>query len=98
MVNGEWWLSAAQLEWRVVCRARRKTIYHSPFTLIELPFAYVREVARDPGGGGRHLGADEVRASAASLSAFEVSVARRGAALAGLQGVCVHREAHRAAS
>src|SRR4051812_40728333 len=71
-------------------------ITHHSSLLLELPFANVREVAGDRRGGG-HLGADKVRAPAAPLSSFKVAVARRGAALAGPQGVRVHREAHRAA-
>src|SRR6059058_1648366 len=61
-----------------------------------LPRAHVREVSRHGGGGG-HGGADEVRAPALALSALEVAVARRGAALARTQDVGVHPQAHRAA-
>src|SRR6266536_464526 len=49
------------------------------------------------GGRGGHLGADEVRAPAAALAALEVAVRGRGAALAGLEDVGVHAQAHRAA-
>src|SRR5581483_7199680 len=45
---------------------------------------------------GRHLGADEMRAPAGALAAFEVAVRGRRAALARLEPVGVHREAHRA--
>src|SRR6185312_7378375 len=44
-----------------------------------------------------HGGADEVGAPARALPAFEIAVAGRGAALARLQAVGVHRQAHRAA-
>src|SRR5207237_10065261 len=67
--------------------------HHSSFVS---PIAHVREVACDRGGGG-HRGADEVRAPALALSALEVSVARRGAALAGRERVRVHPQTHRAA-
>ncbi len=52
-----------------------------------------------PGNGGRgsHLGADEMRASTASLAAFEVTVAGRGAAFAGRKNVRIHAQAHGAA-
>ena len=49
------------------------------------------------GGGGGHLRADEVGASAAALAAFEVAVAGGGAALAGREDVGVHAQAHGAA-
>ena len=42
-------------------------------------------------------GRDEVRAPAAALAALEVAVRGRGAALAGLEDVGVHPQAHRAA-
>src|SRR5215469_14590320 len=61
-----------------------------------LPGADVGEVAGDGGGGG-HLRADEVGASTAALASLEVAVGGRGAALAGLQDVGVHGEAHGAA-
>src|SRR5271170_1822787 len=60
------------------------------------PLADVGEVAGD-GCGCSHLRADEVRASSASLAAFEIAVAGGGAALAGLENVGVHAEAHGAA-
>ena len=52
-------------------------------------------MAGDCGGGG-HGGADQVGATAGALSAFEVAVARGGAALAGREDVGVHAQAHRA--
>src|SRR4051794_37791702 len=61
-----------------------------------VPVADVDEAAGDRGGGG-HLGADEVRAAARALAALEVAVRGRRAALAGLQLVRVHGQAHRAA-
>src|ERR1700729_664140 len=60
------------------------------------PLANVDEVPLDGRGGG-HLRRDEVRPAAASLTALEVSVGRGGAALARLQDVGVHAQAHRAA-
>src|SRR5262249_9387475 len=60
------------------------------------PVADVDEVALDGGRGG-HLRADEVGAPAAPLAALEVAVRGRGAALAGLEDVGVHAQAHRAA-
>src|SRR5437867_3228033 len=47
-------------------------------------------------GRRRHRGAHQMRATAGTLAAFEVAVARRCAALARLQPVGVHRQAHRA--
>ena len=44
-----------------------------------------------------HRGADQVGAAAVALPALEVAVAGGRAALAGLQPVGVHRQAHRAA-
>src|SRR5215208_4112043 len=64
--------------------------------LVLVPVADVDEAARDRRGGG-HLGADEVRAAARALAALEVAVRGRRAALAGLQLVRVHGQAHRAA-
>src|SRR5687767_15490983 len=60
------------------------------------PVADVREVTLDC-GRGCHRRAHQVRAPAASLPAFEVAIARRGAALAFAEDVVVHAEAHRAA-
>src|SRR3954471_23308077 len=45
----------------------------------------------------RHLGGNELRAPAAPLAPLEVAVGGRGAALAGLEDVRVHPQAHRAA-
>src|SRR3954463_16500510 len=61
-----------------------------------LPFPDVDEAPLD-GGRGRHLGGDEVRAPAAALAALEVAIGRGRAALAGLEDVRVHAQAHRAA-
>src|SRR5215472_11004159 len=60
------------------------------------PLAHVDEMPCDRGGSG-HLGAHEVRAPSGALPAFEVAVRRRRRALAGLETVGVHRQAHRAA-
>ena len=49
------------------------------------------------GGGRRHLRADQVGAPALALAPLEVAVGGRGAALARLQDVRVHAQAHRAA-
>src|SRR4051812_22382403 len=52
--------------------------------------------APDRGGrGDAHR--DQVGAAALALATLEVAVGRRRAALAGLEGVGVHAEAHRAA-
>jgi hypothetical protein len=55
-----------------------------------------RRSGRDGRGGG-HGRADQVGAPAGALAAFEVAVAGGGAALARLQPVGVHRQAHAAA-
>src|SRR5947209_3042315 len=47
--------------------------------------------------GGRHLGAHEVGTPARALTAFEVAVRGRGAALARGELVVVHAQAHGAA-
>src|SRR5690242_4193136 len=60
------------------------------------PLADVDEMALDGGRGG-HLGADEVGAPAAPLATLEVAVGGRRTALAGLEDVGVHAQAHRAA-
>src|SRR3954454_25078323 len=60
------------------------------------PVADVDEVDLDGGRRG-HLRADEVGAPATALASLEVAVGGRGAALAGLQDVGVHPQAHRAA-
>src|SRR6266571_4092730 len=66
------------------------------FSIALAPAADVDEVSGD-GGCGRHRGADQVRAPAFALPAFEVAVRSRGAALAAAEAVGVHAEAHRAA-
>src|SRR5436853_467462 len=45
---------------------------------------------------GGHRGAHQMRSAALALAALEVAVRGRGAALAGLELVGVHGEAHRA--
>src|SRR4051812_38813054 len=57
---------------------------------------HVGQVARDRRRRG-HRRAHQVRPAALALAALEVAVAGRGAALAGLELVRVHAEAHRAA-
>src|SRR5258705_5165716 len=64
-------------------------------SLLKLPLANVGEVSRDRCRGGHHR-ADQVRAPAASLPPFEISIARRGAPLARLQNIGIHTQAHRA--
>src|SRR4051794_26116523 len=61
---------------------------------VELP-----NIGQPPGDGrgGGHRGGERVRAPAGSLAAFEVPVARAGAALARGELVGVHAEAHGAA-
>ena len=49
------------------------------------------------GGGCSHGRADQMRATTGALPAFEIAVAGRGAALAGLKPVGVHGQAHGAA-
>src|SRR6185369_12157521 len=56
----------------------------------------VDEVTLDRSRSG-HRRAHEMRAAASALTAFEVAVAGGRAALAGLQPIGVHRQAHRAA-
>src|SRR3954471_13447552 len=84
--------------WSVSTSARRSAVT-PPFTVFTAstsPLPDVDEVPLDGGRGG-HLRADEVRAPAASLAALEVAVRGGGAALAGLEDVRVHAQAHRAA-
>src|SRR6266540_2699756 len=57
------------------------------------PIANVDEMTGDCGSGG-HRGTDEMRASAATLTAFEISVAGGGAALAFAERVGIHAETH----
>src|SRR3990172_1553840 len=63
---------------------------------MSLPLPYVHEVAGD-GRRRRHLRAHEVGAPALPLPPLEVAVGAGGAALARLQDVRVHPQAHRAA-
>src|SRR5215472_363613 len=60
-----------------------------------LPSADVDKVSFDSGGGGGG-GADQMRTPLTPLSAFEVAVTGRGAALFGLEDIGVHAETHRA--
>src|SRR6185312_1560048 len=59
------------------------------------PLPDVYEATLDGGRGG-HLRGDQVGAPATALAALEVAVGRRGAALAWLEDVGVHAQAHRA--
>src|SRR3990170_1860440 len=60
-----------------------------------IPLPYIHKMPRACGCRG-HRGGDEVRAAAAALAAFEIAVGGRGAPLARLQLVRVHRQAHAA--
>src|SRR5688572_26082333 len=87
--------------WSVSMSSRSRTVTAPSTTVIgsiggSAPVADVDEMALNGGRGG-HLRRDEVGAPAASLAALEVAVRRRGAALAGLEDVGVHAQAHRAA-
>src|SRR5690242_10610915 len=62
---------------------------------LKLPVANVGKVSGDGGGSGHH-GADQMGSTTASLPAFEVAIAGRGAALSRLQNVGIHAQAHRA--
>src|ERR1700675_3728271 len=61
-----------------------------------IPLAHVDEMPGDRGGGG-HRRRHEVGAALVTLAALEIPVGGRGAALAGLELVGIHGEAHRAA-
>src|SRR6185369_10354448 len=72
-----------------------------PFRTVNLsmglaPAPHVDEMAGNR-RRGRHRRADEVRAPARALPAFEIAVRGGRAALAGFEPVGVHRQAHRAA-
>ena len=56
------------------------------------------DVGEPPGDGrrGGHGGADKVGPSTGALAALEVAVAGAGGALAGLEPVGIHRQAHAA--
>src|SRR5438270_2023828 len=62
----------------------------------ELERSHVHEVS-GKSCGRRHRRAEEMRAATGALTAFEVAVARRGAAFARRQDVGIHAQAHRAA-
>src|SRR5690242_21132989 len=64
--------------------------------LLAVPIADIDEVPLDR-RGRRHLRADQVCPAAAALAPLEITVRGGRAALAGLQDVRVHSEAHRAA-
>src|SRR3954469_12177366 len=88
--------------WSVSTSSRSRTLTGPSMTVMgsigELlaPVADVDEAPLDGRGGG-HLRRDEVGAPAAALAPLEVAVRGRGAALAGLERVLVHAQAHRAA-
>src|SRR6185503_1233112 len=65
------------------------------FSIVSTPPADIDEVPGDR-RRGRHRGTDEVGASAGALAALEVSVRGRSAALAGVEPIRVHAQAHRA--
>src|SRR5688500_7417917 len=73
--------------------ATRPVCFVNGFKLLKLPLAHVREVAFDRGCRGHHR-THEMRASAASLAAFEIAIARRGTTLARLEYVGVHSQTH----
>src|SRR3954453_5448348 len=60
------------------------------------PIPHVHEVTRDGGRGG-HGCTPQVGAAAFTLATLEISVRRAGAALAWLQDVWIHAQAHAAA-
>src|SRR5215469_12026346 len=66
------------------------------YLLANFPIPDVNKVPDDRGRRG-HLRRNKVRASAASLTALEVAVRRRSAALARRKDVRVHAQAHGAA-
>src|SRR6185436_21188564 len=66
------------------------------FSMGLAPAPHVDEMAGDR-RRGRHRRADEVRAPARALPPLEVAIRGGRAALAGLEAVGVHRQAHRAA-
>src|SRR5688572_30909491 len=66
------------------------------FSMCLAPGAHVDEMSRDR-RGGRHRRAHEVSAPSVALPPLEVAIRSRRAALARLEAVGVHREAHRAA-
>src|SRR5271157_4140688 len=49
------------------------------------------------GGGGGHRGRDEVRTPALALPSLEITIARRGAALARFEFIGIHSQTHAAA-
>src|SRR5271163_4905650 len=61
----------------------------------KFPIPDVGEVTGD-GCGCRHHRTDEVRATSATLPAFEIAIAGRSAAFSGLQDIRIHAETHRA--
>src|SRR5260221_1902616 len=71
-----------------------------PFSKVNLsissPLANVDEVPGDRGRRG-HLGVNKVGPAAGALPALEIAVRSRSAALARLEPVCVHAQAHGAA-
>src|SRR5829696_4290680 len=74
----------------------KRTKYKEPSTkLSKFPLSHVREVSPNCRRRGHHR-THEMRASAATLTPFEVSITRRRTALARLQSIGVHAEAHRA--
>src|SRR3954449_8892667 len=85
--------------WSVSTSARSMTVTPPRMVVIGSigsPLPDVDEVAVHGGRRG-HLGGHEGRAPAATLPALEVAVRRARAALAGVQRVLVHAEAHGAA-
>src|SRR4029077_17689774 len=63
---------------------------------VKTPVANISKVSGDRGGGGHH-GTDQVGAPAATLATLEIPIAGGSAALARLQNVGIHAQAHRAA-
>src|SRR5512141_3101142 len=63
------------------------------FSMTSAPAAHVDKMPGDR-GGGRHFGTDQMGAAAGPLTAFELPVGGRGAALARFQPVRIHSQAH----
>src|SRR3989442_14547136 len=72
------------------------TLFRSLFHFSSAPLPHVDEMAGDRGRRG-HRRADEMRAAARALAAFEIAVGGRGATLARIEPIGIHAQAHRAA-
>src|SRR5437868_13739213 len=88
-------MNAKRLHFCFAFQVRDRNLKPETWKLFVVPISHVDKVPGDRGRRG-HRRTDQMRATAAALPAFKVSIAGRSAAFTGLQNVWIHAETHRA--